>query len=130
MMTILKAGENMFKIMIVDDEPDLREMIRTLIKTEGFDTDTAENGKEFLKKIDVSKPDLVTLDVKMPGLTTQEILKELNEKQNKTKIILLTVVRFSEKEKENILTMANVVDYIIKPFEIDQFLDTVKKHII
>lgn len=129
-MTILKAGENMFKIMIVDDEPDLREMIRTLIKTEGFDTDTAENGKEFLKKIDVSKPDLVTLDVKMPGLTTQEILKELNEKQNKTKIILLTVVRFSEKEKENILTMANVVDYIIKPFEIDQFLDTVKKHII
>jgi len=120
----------MCKIMVVDDELDLREMISMLIKKEGFETDAAENGKEFLKKIDVFKPDLVTLDIMMPGLTTQEILKELNERKNKTKIILLTAERFSEKEKENIFIMANVVDYIIKPFEIDRFLDTVKKHII
>ena len=65
----------------------------------------------------------------MPGLTTREILERLKEKDCKPKIILLTVVRFSEEEKEKILEMGTVVDYITKPFDFEDFIQKIKKHI-
>lgn len=119
----------MTRIMVVDDEPDLREMLNLMLHKEGFETETAEDGSDFLSKLDVFDPDIVTLDVMMPGLTTSEILKKLNNKKSKTKIILLTVVRYSEDEKKKILEMGNVVDYITKPFDMDFLLDVVKRHV-
>ncbi len=119
----------MTKIMVVDDEPDLREMLNLMLHKEGFDTEIAEDGSEFLNKIDTFDPDLVTLDVMMPGLTTSEILKKLKEKKSKPKIILLTVVRYSEEEKEKVYQMGNVVDYVTKPFDIDELTERIYKHI-
>jgi len=119
----------MTKVMVVDDEPDLREMVGILVSKEGLETDTAKDGSDLLEKIDSFNPDIVTLDVMMPGLTTSEILKKLKDKKSNPKIILLTVVRYSEEEKKKIMNMGNIVDYIVKPFEIDDFMDAVKKHI-
>ena len=117
------------KIMIVDDEKDFRGMLDLMMKKEGFETEAAEDGREFLEKVDKFQPDIIMLDVMMPGLTTREILKKLKEKKNNSKIILLTVVRYSEEEKQKILQMGNVVDYIKKPFEIDDLIDSIKKHV-
>jgi len=118
----------MTKIMIVDDEPDIREMLSLFLNSEDFDTKTASNGDDFLDKIDEFNPDIVTLDVMMPGLKTTEILEKLKERKNNSKIILLTVVRLSDEEKERISNMGNIVDYIKKPFDIDVLMDAVKKH--
>lgn len=115
------------KIMIVDDELDLREMLRLMFHKEGFETEVAEDGTEFLNKIDSFDPDIVTLDVMMPGLTTKEILEKLKNMKRNPKIILLTVVRFSKEEKKKLLKMGNVVDYVTKPFEIDDLMDSIKK---
>jgi len=120
----------MTKIMIVDDEQDLREMIDLMMKKEGFETELAVDGMDFLRKIDIFQPDLVILDVMMPGLTTKEILEKLKEKNSKTKIILLTVVRFSDEEKKKLFEMGNVVDYVTKPFELDELMGSVRKWII
>ena len=87
------------KIMVIDEEPDLREMLNLMLHKEGFETEVAEDGSEFLNKLDRFDPDIVTLDVMMPGLTTSEILKELKGKKSNPKIILLTVVRYSENKK-------------------------------
>lgn len=114
--------------MVVDDEPDLRQMIDLMMQKEGFETQTAENGQDFLNHIDKFQPDLVTLDVMMPGLTTKEILEKLKQMQKTPKIILLTVVRFSEEEKQKILEIGNVVDYVTKPFEFNDLIEAVKKH--
>ena len=92
----------MAKIMVVDDEPDLREMLDLMLNKEGFETETAENGSDFLDKLDEFNPDIVTLDIMMPGLTTSEILKKLKGKKSNPKIILLTVVRYSDEEKNKI----------------------------
>ena len=119
----------MTKIMIVDDEDDLREMIGIMLHKEGFETNTAEDGADFLDKIDDFAPDIVTLDVMMPGITTKEILEKLKEKITKPKIILLTVVRYSEEEKQR-LYMMGIVDYVAKPFEMDQLINTINKYII
>ena len=117
----------MTKIMVVDDEIDLREMISLMLKKEGYETQMAKDGEDFLSKIDEFQPDLVTLDVMMPGLTTREILELLKEKDCKPKIILLTVVRFSDEEKQQIFEMGNVIDYITKPFELDELVNIIKK---
>ena len=119
----------MTKIMVVDDEQDLREMIDLMMKKEGYETEMAVDGADFLNKIDACIPDLVTLDVMMPGLTTKEILEKLKEKICKPKIILLTVVRFSDDEKKKIMDMGNVVDYVTKPFEFDDLINAVKEYV-
>jgi len=119
----------MTKIMVVDDENDLRDMLGLMLKKEGYEIGMASNGADFLDRLDDFQPDLVTLDVMMPGLTTREILEHLKEKDCKPKIILLTVVRFSEEEKEKILKMSTVVDYITKPFDFEDFIQTIKKHL-
>ena len=116
----------MNKILIVDDEQDLREMINLMMAKEGYETEMAQDGIDFLKKNDNFQPDIVTLDVMMPGLTTKDILEELKDKCNKPKIILLTVVRFSDEEKEKLFKMGNVVDYITKPFDFDELVTTIK----
>jgi two-component system alkaline phosphatase synthesis response regulator PhoP len=123
-------GENMTKIMVVDDEQDIREMLAIMISKEGYQTDTAANGSELLKKIDNFQPELITLDVMMPGMTTSEILEKLKDKKTKPKIILLTVVRYSEEEKQRIYKMGNVVDYMTKPFELDDLINTIQKHVV
>ena len=115
--------------MVVDDEQDLREMLDLMMKKEGFETETAYDGSNFLEKIDSFQPDLITLDVMMPGLTTKEILEKLKEKSYNPKVILLTVVRYSEEEKVKILEMGNIVDYVTKPFDFDVLIKTVKKHL-
>jgi two-component system alkaline phosphatase synthesis response regulator PhoP len=120
---------DMTKIMVVDDEQDLREMIQIMLRKEGFQTNTAENGTDLLNKIDDFQPDLITLDVMMPGLTTREILDKLKEKKTKPKIILLTVVRYSEEEKQKLHQMG-IVDYVTKPFELDNLINTIHDHIL
>ena len=117
----------MTKVMVVDDEIDVREMLDLMMKNEGYDTEMAEDGTDFLEKIDEFNPDIVTLDVMMPGPTTVEILEKLKKKKSKPKMILLTVVRIDRDEKK-IFERGNVVDYIKKPFDIDVLMDAVKKH--
>ncbi len=113
--------------MIVDDELDFREMLSLMMTKEGYETEMAEDGTELLEKIGEFQPDLIILDVMMPGPTTMEILEKLTEKKSKPKIMLLTVVRFTEAKEKNLYDAANVVDYITKPFDMDNLVDTVKK---
>jgi len=117
------------KIMVVDDEQDIREMINLMMQKEGFETEMAENGEDFLEKVETFDPDIVTLDVMMPGLTTKDVLDKLNNKKTNPKIIMLTVIRFSDDEKAKIFELGNVVEYITKPFEFDVLVDSIKKHL-
>jgi len=114
--------------MIVDDEPDLREMVDLMLHKEGFQTVITESGEDFLNKIDGFQPDIVILDVMMPGLTTKEILEQLKGKKTQPRIILLTVVRYSEEEKQKLYRMG-IVDYVTKPFELDDLIHRINKHL-
>jgi DNA-binding response OmpR family regulator len=120
---------DMSKVMIVDDERDIREMINLVMQKEGYETETANEGADFLEKVDRFNPDLVTLDIMMPGLTTKEILEKLKEKNSNPKIILLTVVRYSDEEKKKLLQMGNIVDYISKPFDVGNLIDKINKQL-
>ena len=115
------------KILVVDDEYDIRESVKTVLAHEGYVVRTAVNGEDFLKTVEKVKPDLVILDILMPGLTTKEILGKLKEKKGSYKIMFLSVVRVSDEEMENLKKLGNVVGYMTKPFDIDKLTGTVKK---
>ena len=72
----------MTRVMVVDDEPDMRELLDIMMQKDGFETEVAVDGSDFLKRVDVFYPDIVTLDVMMPGLLTEEILEKLKKKQD------------------------------------------------
>ncbi len=114
-------------VFVVDDEPDIRDSVKTLLEQEGYAVETAENGPQFIEKAKKSVPDLVLLDIMMPGMGTREILERLKEESIKVKIIFLTVVRLSEGEKNLLLKMANIVDYITKPFDLNDLIGRVRK---
>jgi len=113
------------KVIVVDDEPDICESVKDILQDNQISVETAENGKDFIKKISKNKFDLVILDILMPGLTTKEILAELKKKKIKTPIIFLTVVRFAEQTKEMIAPQ--MVDYIEKPFDNSDLIKRVKE---
>lgn len=112
------------KIIVVDDEKDIRESVKDVLQDNNFEVETAGNGKEFINKISKSKFDLIILDVLMPGLTTKEIISELQKKKISTPIIFLTVVRLADQTKESIPQM---VDYIEKPFDNADLIKRIKK---
>jgi len=119
----------MKKVMVVDDNEDIVETIKMILKKEGYETASASSGNEMLNTITNIQPDLVLLDIMMPGLTTREILEALKTRKIQIKIIFCTVVRFSEEEKNTLLKEFGIVDYITKPFDITNLVERIKKQI-
>lgn len=115
-------------IMIVDDEPHIVELEKAILETGGFKTIIANSGAEALKLLEKSKPDLVVLDMMMPGMSGREVCEKIrkNPKTQGLKVIFVTVARFSEVGKMSLKDM-KVLDYITKPFDNDDFLNRVKK---
>jgi len=109
-------------IMIVDDEPDIRQTVKIVLEKNGYKTVAAVDGDDCLKKLPKQKVDLILLDIMMPGTPVREVVKKIKN----TKIAYLSVVRISEAEKEDLLKSKNIVDFILKPFDIDELLIRVK----
>lgn len=110
-------------IMIVDDEQDIRQTIKTILEKNGYKVVTAVNGDDCLKKLPKQKVDLILLDIMMPGTPVREIIPKIKN----IKIAFLSVVRTSEAEKEDLLKSKNIVDFIQKPFDINDLLLRVRK---
>jgi DNA-binding response OmpR family regulator len=117
-------------IMIVDDELHMVELEKAILEAEGFKTITALNGNDALKLLEKHKPDLVILDMMMPGMSGREVCEKIrkNPKTKNLKIIFVTVARFSEIGKDLLKNM-NVSDYVTKPFDNDDLVVRVKKFV-
>ncbi|MBN1157035.1 response regulator [Candidatus Woesearchaeota archaeon] len=115
------------RIMIVDDEKNLRELVKAIFNAEGIVVIEADSGKECLKMLKTEKPDLILMDIMMPRLSGIETIKKIrkNPKTKRMKIIFLTVMKTTETAKSE-LSKLNVLDYIVKPFNIDDLVKRVK----
>ena len=101
------------RILVVDDDADIRGLVRELLERRGFEVVEAADGKEALQELYAGRPDLVVLDVSMPGLdgwTTLERIRELSD----VPVMMLTA-RSEELEKTRGLR-AGADDYVTKPF--------------
>lgn len=104
----------MEKILIVDDEPNICEVIRTILVKEGYTAITANDGEEALVKFSAIHPDLVLLDVMMPGMNGYTVMREMQKRAN-VPVILVTAK--SEPSDEALGLDLGAVDYITKPID-------------
>jgi len=86
------------KILIVDDEESIREVVSAVLEPEGYEITLAIDGADCLKKLTKIKPDLILLDMMMPGMSGRETCEKIraNPKTKNLKVAFLTVARFSE----------------------------------
>ncbi|KGG79752.1 response regulator transcription factor [Caloranaerobacter azorensis] len=118
--------DNLKKILIVDDEEHIIELIRFNLETNGYQVITANDGNEALKKIREEKPNLVILDLMLPSIDGIEICKILrkDEETEKLPIIMLTA---KSEEIDMILGLEiGADDYITKPFSVRELLARIK----
>lgn len=116
------------KILVVDDEDSIRELLTALLEENGYTVDTAKDGEEALLKLRDQNPDLVLLDMMMPGMSGRELCEKIRSdpKTKNMKVAFLTVAKFSEIGKEALDKM-HVLDYITKPFDNEDLLGRIKK---
>jgi two-component system KDP operon response regulator KdpE len=108
---------NNAKILVVDDEPQIRRVMRTSLTSQGYFVDDAKSGEEALEKVRQSRFDLILLDVNMSGLSGLETCREIRASSD-VAIIMLTV-RNSESAKIAALD-AGADDYVTKPFSMPE----------
>jgi len=101
------------RILVVDDEVPIQELIRFNLEQSGFEVEIASDGNEALEKFEANKPDLIVLDVMLPGKDGYDVCKAIRKTSN-TPIIMLTA---KETELERVLGLElGADDYITKPF--------------
>ena len=113
------------KILLVDDEPGMLRYIKTLLEVDNYKVETATTGEEALQKIEKGlEPDLVLLDVLMPGIDGLQTLEQLRQKKPATKVVMLSCVNDTRKVVQAMKLGAQ--DYLTKPFqkaELDAVID-------
>ncbi len=116
------------KIMVVDDEPDVVDLVKLVLESDGFDVVTAYSGKEALEKIGKEMPDLVLLDIMMPQMDGWEVYSRIraNPKTKDIPVAMLTA-KSQSIDKMIGLHVVKVDDYITKPFGRSELLERVKK---
>ncbi|MDM8553239.1 response regulator [Desulfococcaceae bacterium HSG7] len=117
------------KILIVDDEPDNLDVLRNCLREADFKTLVAEDGKTAVKRVDYIKPDLILLDVNMPGMDGFETCRRLkkNKATKDTPVIFITA-KTEPVDKVKGLEIG-AVDYITKPLQTDEVIARVRKHL-
>ena len=115
----------MNRILVVDDERSMRDFLSIMLKKEGYEVVTAENGGDALKTVQGEIFDLVISDVKMPELDGIDVLKAVKEVSPETVVIMITAFATTETAVEAMKLGA--YDYIIKPFKVDEIKLIIRK---
>jgi DNA-binding NtrC family response regulator len=116
--------EDVFRILIVDDNIELREILAEYLKDEGDSVEGADNGKEALAKFQKSPYDLIITDLNMPELTGIDLIKEIAKQETGTEFIIITGYASLDTAIEAIKVGA--FDYIVKPFRMEELKVVVK----
>ncbi len=104
------------KILVVDDEKDVVELLSFLLQKDGYDIVTACNGREALEKVAAENPDLILLDVMMPEMDGYTVQTKLLENPN-TKSIPIVILTAKGQLRDVFAVASNVTAYIEKPFD-------------
>jgi len=119
------TGGPLDKVLIVDDDPSMRYSLTRMLEGQGLKVTPAKNGAEAISQFFADSPDLVVMDIKMPGQSGLDVLREIKEKDPKALVILMTAFGTTETAIEAMKFGA--FDYILKPFDIPRMRTLVEQ---
>ena len=108
------------RLLLVDDEDNLRSMLEAALRHSGFEVHPAANGRDALEAVAEVKPDLIVLDVMLPDLDGFDVCQRLRQTDDRTPVLFLTA-RDATEDRVRGLTMGGD-DYLIKPFSLDELV--------
>ncbi len=114
----------MNKILVVEDDPGIREMLKDILIERGFLVETLEDGSQVLDKLKKSLPDLILLDLGLPKISGESICREVHKLYPSLSIFILT----AKNSTENIVNSFNIgaIDFVPKPFDTEELLARIK----
>jgi two-component system OmpR family response regulator len=112
------------RLLVVDDEPNIRELLSASLRYNGFEVATAADGQQALAVAEQFRPDLLVLDVMMPGLDGFGVVRQLRQNGTHTPVLFLTA-RDAGEDKVTGLTLGGD-DYVTKPFSLDEVLARIR----
>ena len=112
------------RLLVVDDEPNIRELLSASLRYAGFEVATAADGQQALALADSFRPDLLVLDVMMPGLDGFGVVRRLRQAGRHTPVLFLTA-RDAAEDKVSGLTLGGD-DYVTKPFSLDEVIARIR----
>lgn len=123
-MNIRESNKDI-KILVVDDQEGIRQLLYEVLQSEGYVVEVAESGSDALKAVEEFNPDILIIDMKMPGMSGLDVLKLLDERNCDVKPIIMTA--YGELEIINEASQLGVKHYINKPFDIEDLLEIIKE---
>jgi DNA-binding response OmpR family regulator len=111
-------------VMIIEDDAEIRGIVRTLLANEGFHVEEAEDGRSAVERVFLMKPDLILVDLKLPGLDGAEVCKRIRAGRMETPIIVISAAR--EEFDKVLLLELGADDYLVKPFGARELLARIK----
>lgn len=115
----------MKKILVVDDEKNIRTLFRDELEEAGYEVDTAGSGQEALSKVSNNPPDLMVLDIRMEDMTGLEVLEQVRRDNEKLPVIMCTAVRGLQDDFT--VWDSKVSDYITKPVDLEILKEKIQK---
>jgi two-component system, OmpR family, response regulator len=113
-------GAPLVRLLVVDDEPDIVELLSASLRFAGYDVASAANGREALEMAASFRPDLVLLDVMMPGIDGFTVLSRLRSEGHQVPVLFLTARDATDDKVRGLTTGAD--DYVTKPFSLSEVL--------
>ncbi|HHE38136.1 MAG TPA: response regulator [Candidatus Cloacimonetes bacterium] len=114
----------MYSILVIEDNKDTQFLISTILRFEGYDTITVDNGYSALEQVKKNLPDMILSDIGLPGLNGLQVLEELKKINENILVIMMTANSNSEKEER--AKELGAFEYIKKPFDNKKFISTIK----
>jgi two-component system OmpR family response regulator len=108
------------RVLLVDDEDNLRSMLEAALRHMGFDVTTATNGRDALALVGTALPDIIVLDVMMPDLDGFEVCRRLRSDGVRTPVLFLTARDATEDKVRGLTTGGD--DYLVKPFSLEELV--------
>lgn len=117
----------MKKIVVIEDDPDVTELIKDVFKRENITAGFFTSSTSGLKEITCSYPDLIIIDLMMPNISGFEIVKFIRRDERLKHIPIFVITGYDSPKVREEIFKYRIDDYIPKPFDIKEFIDKVKK---
>jgi two-component system OmpR family response regulator len=120
--------ENPRSVLVVEDDPEINELVGAYVQIAGFDYVSALNGTQAVEKARTAHPSLIVLDIMLPDFDGFEVARRLKSESNTRSIPIVMLTALDRDEYRQKGRSAGAVDYLTKPFDPDRLLESIKEN--